>query len=270
MRFDPEAEERDAEERRSEIRRRRGERFFGTPDRPEYGICADFERIGDRLWQAEEIARALADRVPGGCRAIIERFKFSVKAGKFGPPASNGRFAAPASLSYDQRYRAETTRNLIDLDSAVLRPPEAGQYALRPSVLVAVDLAPYMRARRSIWAHWIASQRWPVPPELGSANRLDAETALPTPTGLRPGEQEPKARRGRSEAPYWEGAHREIDNLLEENGCPQPGDGRQAELEKHIGNWLADRVEDPPSESTIRAHVKARIKLFKKKIDEGR
>jgi hypothetical protein len=146
----------------ADITIRRMERFFGTAGRPEYGICAHFEQIGDQLWQADEIARELADRVPGGYRAVIERFKFSVKAGKFGPPVSKGRFAVPEALSYDQQRRAETTCNLIDLDSAVIRPPAGGQYALRPSILVAEELAPYMRARQSVWAHWIAAQRWPA------------------------------------------------------------------------------------------------------------
>jgi hypothetical protein len=75
---------------------------------------------------------------------------------------------------------------------------------------------------------------------------------------------------GRSEARYWSGAHHEIDRWLNENGCPARGDGEQAVLEKYIADWLAERADPPPSKSTIRQHVKARMKLYKTKIAEGR
>lgn len=171
-----------------EIAERRGRRFFGTASRPDYGISAGFERGGDPLWRAGDIAKRLADQMQGGARAIIERFKFSVQAGGFGPPASTGRFATPLSLNPYQRSRAETTRHLVDLDSAVLRPPEPGQYALRPSVLVAIELAPYMRARQSIWAWWIAAQGWSVPSEFvaPTVERNAEGDSAPRNTGGRP------------------------------------------------------------------------------------
>lgn len=163
------------------IAERRRARFFGPG-----GLCSRLERVGDPLWQADEIARALADRVLGGYEAVIERFRFSVRAGTFGPPACAGRFAAPEMLSEDQRSRAKATRHLLALDSAVLRAPEPGQFAIRPSVLVASDLAPYMRARQSIWAHWIASQGWAVPAELAKSIALERPELAASPIETSP------------------------------------------------------------------------------------
>lgn len=166
---------------------RRCERFFGSAGKPDCGVCAHFERIGDQLYDTDAIARVLADRVTGGYDTVIEHFRFSLRTGRFGPPASSGRFAAPETLNHHQRRRVY---NLIDLYSAVSPQarPEPGLYALRPSVPIADAFAPDMRARQSVWAHWIAGQGWPVPPEFGApliegkATVVDdGQRALPAP-----------------------------------------------------------------------------------------
>jgi len=73
-----------------------------------------------------------------------------------------------------------------------------------------------------------------------------------------------KAGRGRPEAPYWPRAHKFIDDWLEQWGCPQPGDADQAKLEGEVADFLAKCTEEPPAESTIRAHVVKRIAERKK------
>jgi hypothetical protein len=54
--------------------------------------------------------------------------------------------------------------------------------------------------------------------------------------------------------PFWENAEHEIMRWLDENGCPEPGDGNQAKLERHIAGWLAERGHEA-GEATIRSHV---------------
>jgi hypothetical protein len=85
------------------------------------------------------------------------------------------------------------------------------------------------------------------------------------PASTAPGARRP---RGRPPAPLWDGAHAFIDEWLAENGFSDPGDGRQAELERAVADWLAKRSDNhPPVESTIRKHVKSRIVKYKTKVE---
>jgi hypothetical protein len=147
-----------------------------------------------------------------------------------------------------------------------------------------INLSAAHRAENAVgWEglhHRLAKALKAFPAECGraEAERLLANpnTAALLPGSLRrwlqPAEKQlkQKSRRGRSKAPYWSAAYCEIDNWLEENGCPGPGDGEQAKLEEHVADWLKDRVDSPPSESTIRKAVSGRMKAYKTKIAEGR
>jgi hypothetical protein len=82
-----------------------------------------------------------------------------------------------------------------------------------------------------------------------------------------PVEPKPARRRhGRTEAAYWPEVHKLMDDYLEQNGAPEPGDGEQAKLEKQAAEWLCERTDEPPAESTIRDHVKNRIDEYKVKV----
>lgn len=142
---------------------RRAARFFGAG-----GICERYEQIEDELWEANRVAKRLADTVEGGYGTVIERFKFSVRAGGFGP--------APA-LRYGRAV------HLLDLTAFSTFAP--GQYPLRPSVCTVDSIPQAMRARRSIWAHWLLQQGWPVPPEFGRSILIDAEL-LPNEVSVAP------------------------------------------------------------------------------------
>jgi hypothetical protein len=72
-----------------------------------------------------------------------------------------------------------------------------------------------------------------------------------------------KNRGGRPEHPLWPKVHTEIDKHLEENGYPERGDRKQAEIEKFAATFFGD---DAPAESTIRSHVTSRIKLHKETV----
>jgi hypothetical protein len=79
------------------------------------------------------------------------------------------------------------------------------------------------------------------------------ETATLSPTST-PAALPPKPRGGKKAAPFWELAGVVASEWLDDNGCPAPGDGHQAELEKHITEHLGNQGHYP-AESTIRRYV---------------
>lgn len=72
-------------------------------------------------------------------------------------------------------------------------------------------------------------------------------------------------RPGRPPAPFWAAAEEEAMRWLADEGYPMPGDGRQAELERHIASWLQERGHEP-AEPTIRNHVRDWIAKFRVQI----
>jgi hypothetical protein len=65
--------------------------------------------------------------------------------------------------------------------------------------------------------------------------------------------------------PFWSQAEAVALRWLEENGCPQPGDGNQAILETVVADWLAERGHEA-SESTIRRHVRRCMKRYRESL----
>jgi len=61
------------------------------------------------------------------------------------------------------------------------------------------------------------------------------------------------------EKAFWAAARVAACEWLTENGCPAPGDGNQAELERWLTKWLEDRGHEA-SESAVRRHVARCIK----------
>jgi hypothetical protein len=72
-------------------------------------------------------------------------------------------------------------------------------------------------------------------------------------------------RRGRIPKPVWNAAEAKAMQWLDDNGYPEPGDGGQAKLEKHIADWLAQRGHHPV-ESTIRSHVTGWIEIYRARL----
>lgn len=66
--------------------------------------------------------------------------------------------------------------------------------------------------------------------------------------------EKPGGRPPSREKPFWPAAHAAIFEWLEDNGCPEPGDGGQANIERFIAGWLEDRGHKA-GETTIRRHV---------------
>ena len=93
--------------------------------------------------------------------------------------------------------------------------------------------------------------------------RADVEALMPdtNPTG-----QQKRGKRtssgGRQERPIWALIEPAAFRWLIENGEPVPGDGGQAEFERHLAK-LVERHQEHASETTIRTHAKKFMVRFK-------
>ncbi len=85
----------------------------------------------------------------------------------------------------------------------------------------------------------------------GGAN-LDAPRAAE-------GEADRLKRRGGWQQAKWLRARDAAMEWLADNGCPDPGDGNQAQLERYIASWLEERGKET-GVATIRRHVADWIK----------
>jgi hypothetical protein len=93
-----------------------------------------------------------------------------------------------------------------------------------------------------------------------------ADQSEPEPLTQQRADRKPTARRPSREKPFWPTAREEAQEWLEENGYPEPGDGRQAELEGHIARWLEERGHKA-GESTIRGHVATWIRQYRDSLN---
>jgi hypothetical protein len=80
-----------------------------------------------------------------------------------------------------------------------------------------------------------------------------------------------QAQRGQPPSPsrekkFWPAAREAAVEWLADNGCPAPGDGNQAELERYVTDWLEDHGHQA-SESTVRRHVARWIKEYRDKLN---
>jgi hypothetical protein len=69
----------------------------------------------------------------------------------------------------------------------------------------------------------------------------------------------------RRERLFWSDARAVAMQWLQNNGYPQPGDGGQAGLERHIADWLS-RGGNASGEATVRRHVQVWIKEYREKV----
>jgi hypothetical protein len=149
------------EERRSQIVLRRTARFFGNRVPGIESVYERFERLGDPLFEFNDIVNWL--EVAGLSReAVIQRFRSSVKFG---------------ALGWRHYGRRRAVLRLLDLASFSRFP--CGQYPLRPSVLT-VEMQPLqMRMPRAVCVAWLRAQAWPVPSELASSVITDHVPTAP-------------------------------------------------------------------------------------------
>lgn len=95
--------------------------------------------------------------------------------------------------------------------------------------------------------HWLESHGYRWAPHFEPA---------PIPTDDR---KSPKALRAKPRPPsrekeFWSAARQIAVEWLVDNGCPIPGDGNQAELERHVTGWLEGHGHEA-SEAAVRRHV---------------
>jgi hypothetical protein len=76
---------------------------------------------------------------------------------------------------------------------------------------------------------------------------------------------EASKRTGRRPNRIWQDMKKEAMQWLDDNGSPEPGDGGQASLEKHIADRLSQRGHYF-AESTIRSHIVDWIAEFQRAL----
>jgi hypothetical protein len=100
-------------------------------------------------------------------------------------------------------------------------------------------------------------------PDAKTARSSDAQVdARPPEADAAEADRKASRRKGRRPNPIWEYAKKEAMQWFDENGYPEPGDGGQARLEKHIKDRLGAH-DQYPAESTIRKHVVRWIKDYR-------
>jgi hypothetical protein len=65
--------------------------------------------------------------------------------------------------------------------------------------------------------------------------------------------------------PFWPQAEAVAMRWLEENGCPRPGDGNQAILERVVADWVDEHGWEA-SASAIRRHVRNCISRYRENL----
>jgi hypothetical protein len=98
------------------------------------------------------------------------------------------------------------------------------------------------------------------PPQEEAAEMTPAEQLTSKPDGNRLVRRPPSR-----EKPFWEEVRAVAREWLKENGCPAPNDGHQAELEKHVTEWLEDHDHEA-SESTLRRRVASWIVEYRTEL----
>jgi hypothetical protein len=76
---------------------------------------------------------------------------------------------------------------------------------------------------------------------------------------------EPRKRPPSRLKPFWPEAEAVVMGWLEENGCPQAGDGNQAKLERFVASWLEERGLEA-SDSAIHRHVRGCIERYRESL----
>lgn len=90
---------------------------------------------------------------------------------------------------------------------------------------------------------------------------IEQSAGAPPPkrTPIAEGEPDRPKQRGGWQQSRWLRARDAAMEWLADNGCPDPGDGNQATLERYIASWLEERGYQA-SEPTVRRHVSRWIK----------
>jgi hypothetical protein len=100
--------------------------------------------------------------------------------------------------------------------------------------------------KKPLEPHTVVASAGPISDARASRGHLAALPPLKLPRG------------GSRERRFWAEARASARRWLIDEGCPAPGDGRQATLEHHIAQWL-QQCGHEAGEATIRRHVAAWI-----------
>jgi hypothetical protein len=214
----------------------------------------------ERQWiSLSEIADWCARSVTGASAAAEEQAR-TLAYQRLDQSARNGEF----DRDIIRGGRAVRVSELRYIDPEVSRSRLGREQLTHVYESINISLAQFCWLPREVAWQWLVAHGYPWPAHFDPDARLEpprkngtADNAAAPPSGGKPGR-----RSGRIPKPVWGGAKAEAMRWLDDNGHPQPGDGGQAQLERHIADWLAQRGEHPV-ESTIRVHVTGWIDEFR-------
>jgi hypothetical protein len=199
------------------------------------------QRIGRRWvalvdivdWCAQSTTSATREEEAKAREVAYQRLTDSVRKGEFERGGRSKILYLDTLVTSDGwSPRCRLTREQFEVAFDVAGTPSASSFPL--SVLNCCWL-PGELARRWLESH---GYRWPSHFEPAS---------------------EPMTRPPSREKKFWPAAHEIGLKWLIDNGCPAPGDGHQAELERYVTKWLEDHGHEA-GESTVRRHVARWIK----------
>jgi hypothetical protein len=212
-------------------------------------------------WCAQSTTTASLDGQAKAREVAYQRTTDSVRKGEFDRDGrSKILYLDTLVTSEGASPRCRLTREQFEVafDSTATPP----SYSLPISVLNCCWL-PRELARRWLeshgyrWAAHFEPASHPVSDDLNHAppvaNPVDGP-ALPAAMRVKP---RPPSR----EKKFWPAADEAGLEWLIDNGCPAPGDGNQAGLERYMTKWLEDHGHQA-SESTVRRHVARWIKEY--------
>jgi hypothetical protein len=149
--------------------------------------------------------------------------------------------------------RSRLTREQFQIAfDATMTPPSPSL----PMLVFGRCWLPCELARRWLESH---GYRWAPHFEPGSSPAPEDASDLPAVGPAPPASVRAKPRPPSREKKFWLAAREAAVEWLIDNGCPAPGDGNQAALERYVTRWLEGHGHEA-SESAVRRHVARCIK----------
>jgi hypothetical protein len=189
----------------------------------------------------------------------------------FGDPALICRFEGRYNL-YSYRFHKHPRSGNPKRPMLVSKPDRTLLDALQDGVLTAIRNGAEIPS-----SHWFGKHTSHLSDDLRFRRaevircwRAEGEEAAITMAAARrvrskPRDDKPVRRPPSREKKFWQAAREAAVEWLIENGCPAPNDGHQAELERHVTEWLEGHGYEA-GESSVRRHAASWIKEYREKL----
>jgi hypothetical protein len=223
-------------------------------------------------WCAESTTTATREEEAKAREVAYQRLTVAVRKGEFDRDGRSKILYLDAIVTSDgwsQRCRLTREQFEVAFNEAATPPAPSFPVLVLNCCWVQGELA-----RRWLGLH---GYRWPSHFEPASNPMADGggDTPLavipPVATNARDGLASPASVRAKPRPPsrekkFWPAAREIGVEWLIDNGCPAPGDGNQADLERYVTKWLEDHGHEA-SESAVRRHIARWIKEHRDELE---